>query len=247
MAGHDLRLWTVAGRAALIAQLDEARAEIARLREDENRSAVTIGELREEIARLRASPEADAMERARNALGPYHSEGGAVTLAESVARALTDYGDQRAREARTPMEDLRKSCVEILGQDANWPAHGNVPVAIAAALQLHVTGAREARAAAVEEAAQRLEANPRWVNAAAAVRALHDTPPQPGWRDIASARRDGTFVWVWAAPYDTLPGFVEYARYHEDAGWCVDELRNVTLWQPAQQPPAPPQSEGGDG
>ncbi len=37
--------------------------------------------------------------------------------------------------------------------------------------------AREARAEAIEEAAQRLEGNPRWVNAAAAIRAL-STPPQ---------------------------------------------------------------------
>ena len=61
-----------------------------------------------------------------------------------------------------------------------------------------------------------------------------------GWRDIATAPTDGTFVWVWAAPYDTLPGFIEYTSYHKDAGWCVDELREVTLWRPAQERPDPP-------
>lgn len=63
--------------------------------------------------------------------------------------------------------------------------------------------------------------------------------PGDGWQPIKTAPRDGTFVWVWAAPRDTLPGFVELARYHEDAGWCVDELRVVTLWQPCEIPPPP--------
>lgn len=69
---------------------------------------------------------------------------------------------------------------------------------------------------------------------------IEAAPVGDGWRPIETAPRDGTFVWVWAAPRDGLPGFVEYARYHQDAGWCVDELREATLWQPAALPPPAP-------
>jgi hypothetical protein len=72
------------------------------------------------------------------------------------------------------MEQLRKTCVKILGADTDWPKHGNVPFAIAVALQLRVIAIREARAeivhlkeqidheniAAAEETALRLRIPP---------------------------------------------------------------------------------------
>lgn len=58
------------------------------------------------------------------------------------------------------------------------------------------------------------------------------------WRPIAEAQEDPTkFVNVYAAPRDGLPGFVTVGRWHPDAGWCVDELRKVTLYQPLPEPP----------
>ena len=52
------------------------------------------------------------------------------------------------------------------------------------------------------------------------------------WQPIATAPADGTFVFVYAAARDGLPAFVTWASYHPDAGWCVDELREVTHWRP---------------
>ena len=51
-------------------------------------------------------PPAWAMEKARNALGPYHADGGAVTLAESVARALDAERRAAVEEAAQHQENL---------------------------------------------------------------------------------------------------------------------------------------------
>jgi hypothetical protein len=66
-----------------------------------------------------------------------------------------------------------------------------------------------------------------------------DTLPT-GWNsDMGAAPRDGTWVLVYASPREGLPGFVCPAAYHQDAGWCVDELRHATHWMPL--PPPPPE------
>lgn len=65
------------------------------------------------------------------------------------------------------------------------------------------------------------------------------------WLPISTAPTDGTRVLVWAAPTTAgwddpamhLAGFVTIAAYHPDAGWCVDELREVTHWQPVPEGP----------
>jgi hypothetical protein len=57
------------------------------------------------------------------------------------------------------------------------------------------------------------------------------------WQPIETAPMDGRTVLVWASPYDDLPGFQTTARYHPDAGWCVDELRKATHWMPLPEPP----------
>lgn len=64
------------------------------------------------------------------------------------------------------------------------------------------------------------------------------------WLPIDEAPTDGTMVWVWAPEREGLPGFVCPCQYHPDGGWCVDEIRFVTHWQP-MIPPAPPE-EGGE-
>lgn len=57
------------------------------------------------------------------------------------------------------------------------------------------------------------------------------------WQPIATAPKDGTVVLVYAAEREGLPAFQCTCGYHPDGGWCVDELRFVTHWQPL--PPAP--------
>lgn len=57
---------------------------------------------------------------------------------------------------------------------------------------------------------------------------------------IETAPQDGTEVWVYVAEEsagwdDPLPAFECKAAYHPDAGWCVDELRQVTHWRPLRE------------
>lgn len=67
--------------------------------------------------------------------------------------------------------------------------------------------------------------------------ALTSAPAPSPWRPIETAPTDGTVVRVFAAERQGLPAFQCTAAYHEDAGWCVDELREVTHWMPLH--PAP--------
>jgi hypothetical protein len=66
--------------------------------------------------------------------------------------------------------------------------------------------------------------------------ALTQPAPSP-WRPIETAPKDGTVVLVFAAARDGLSAFQCTAAYHEDAGWCVDELREATHWMPLPPPP----------
>ena len=64
-----------------------------------------------------------------------------------------------------------------------------------------------------------------------------------GWQPIETAPRDGTLVWVYVAEREELPAFQAPCAWHEDAGWCCDELRPVTHWVPIRSvwrlPPVP--------
>ena len=60
------------------------------------------------------------------------------------------------------------------------------------------------------------------------------------WQPIETAPKDGREVWVYADGREELPSFQCVCAYHPDAGWCADELREVTHWMPL---PAPPQKE----
>jgi len=56
------------------------------------------------------------------------------------------------------------------------------------------------------------------------------------WRPIETAPMDRP-VLFWASAYEGLPGFQTVCQYHEDAGWCVDELRNATFWMELPKEP----------
>jgi hypothetical protein len=101
-----------------------------------------LDEARAEIARLRAPLAADVMELARNAYWEHEDGDGArimpsdqrhpIFAVQAIARALTTYGDQRAREGamRAAIRNYNDADEEI------------------------IRAKREARAAAIEEAAQ---------------------------------------------------------------------------------------------
>lgn len=60
---------------------------------------------------------------------------------------------------------------------------------------------------------------------------------EPPWFPINTAPKDGTIVEVRTNSRndvmgEPLPSFDCFASYHPDAGWCVDELREVTHWRP---------------
>lgn len=61
------------------------------------------------------------------------------------------------------------------------------------------------------------------------------------WLPIDTAPRDGRTIVVYAPARDGLGDLVSLCRWHADAGFCVDELREATHWQPF----CPPKS-GGD-
>lgn len=63
------------------------------------------------------------------------------------------------------------------------------------------------------------------------MRGALEAADRAAWKPIETAPTDGTLVFVSAAPYHDLDGFVTVARYYPDAGWCVDELREVTRWR----------------
>lgn len=67
-------------------------------------------------------------------------------------------------------------------------------------------------------------------------------PTQAGWRSIDTALKDGTLILVWAPGREGLPPLYSLCAWHKDAGFCIDELRSPTHWQPLPVPPKEPQS-----
>ena len=65
-----------------------------------------------------------------------------------------------------------------------------------------------------------------------------DAKLRDAWFPIAPAPTDGTRVRIYAPAYrdpeNILPELICEAQYHPDGGWCVDELRFVTHWQPLE-------------
>ncbi len=53
---------------------------------------------------------------------------------DAYSRSMVE-SERRANQLEKSMDELRLACADILGLDpATWPAHGNAPLAIAAAL-----------------------------------------------------------------------------------------------------------------
>jgi len=50
------------------------------------------------------------------------------------------------------------------------------------------------------------------------------------WMDIETAPKDGTEIAVYCPSAHGLPEMVSLCAWHKDAGFCVDELREPTLW-----------------
>ncbi len=81
-----------------------------------------VSEARAEIAPLRTPPEVDAMLLAQHAVEATHGWGNNdLSMIERVARALTEYGAQRAREADTPpqsdwLHKKRGTTYQIIGE-----------------------------------------------------------------------------------------------------------------------------------
>ena len=61
---------------------------------------------------------------------------------------------------------------------------------------------------------------------------LFDNIESPShWKPIETAPKDGTEVIVYCPPNQHgLGHLVSICSWHEDAGWCVCELREPTLW-----------------
>ena len=56
-----------------------------------------------------------------------------------------------------------------------------------------------------------------------------------GWRDIATAPRDGREIVAYSQDVSGTAGlnpFVSLCAWHPDAGFCTCELREVTHWMP---------------
>lgn len=57
------------------------------------------------------------------------------------------------------------------------------------------------------------------------------------WRHISTAPTDGTLILVWAPAAHGLPAMYSLCAWHPDAGFCIDELREPTHWQPLPEAP----------
>jgi len=55
------------------------------------------------------------------------------------------------------------------------------------------------------------------------------------WLPIEQAPKDREIV-VYAPPYDSLQSLVMKAKWHPDAGFCIDELRTPTHYQELPPP-----------
>ena len=82
-----------------------------------------------------------------------------------------------------------------------------------------------------------------------AMRAALEAAEGAAWQPIETAPCDGTTVLVYAPSPDhqrwhesvhDLPHILCTAAYHEDAGFCIDTIREPTHWRPL---PAAPKGE----
>lgn len=104
------------------------------------------------------------------------------------------------------------------------------------------------RRAALEEAAMLCErASGSGPRLASAIRALADTPPDDGWRDMASAPKDGTRVLI-ACTRWTPADLIVIASWDENVqppAFTDDDgniYQDISAWRPL---PAPPSQDAG--
>ena len=57
------------------------------------------------------------------------------------------------------------------------------------------------------------------------------------WQPIDTAPKDKTLFLVWCPEYRGLSSMFSLCAWHDDAGFCVDELRTPTHWMPLPEPP----------
>jgi len=64
------------------------------------------------------------------------------------------------------------------------------------------------------------------------------------WQPIETIPTDANKPWderrfwlLYAPEREGLPAMQSVCRYHDDAGWCIDELRTATHGQPLPEPP----------
>lgn len=50
------------------------------------------------------------------------------------------------------------------------------------------------------------------------------------WKLIDENTPKDRDILVYAPPYEDLKELYSVCRWHEDAGFCIDELREPTLW-----------------
>jgi len=67
----------------------------------------------------------------------------------------------------------------------------------------------------------------------------------PGWQPIESAPTD-ILILVYCPSYQGLNAIVCCCQWHEDAGFCVDELRSPSHWTPLPAPPTNSTKEESD-
>ena len=58
------------------------------------------------------------------------------------------------------------------------------------------------------------------------------SPYAPSWMPIETAPKDGTEIIVYCPSAHGIQHMASVCAYHEDAGFCVDELREPTIWIP---------------
>lgn len=56
------------------------------------------------------------------------------------------------------------------------------------------------------------------------------------WLSISTAPKDGRTIMVYAPAREGLGELVSLCSWHPDAGFCIDELRSPTHWQPFERP-----------
>ena len=59
-----------------------------------------------------------------------------------------------------------------------------------------------------------------------------NSPYANDWRPISTAPKDGTEIIVYCPPAHGLNHMASVCAWHEDAGFCVCELREPSLWIP---------------